>query len=155
MFAWIKYQHYENELMDELLSSALEWGDYELAIDILEKSSRSSVPKDRVNQTLFTKLHLLAVIYDRQGIMGMAEKIYNRALCCMMDETVIDPVEVALFLKNYSVCLRRMNMKDLARGLETIADTFQYSSFTNFLELARNAQRSMIPANVEMAAQVA
>jgi hypothetical protein len=155
MFAWVKFQHYENELMDELLSSAVEWGNYELAIDILEKFSRNSVPKDRVNRTLFTKLHLLAVIYDRQGITGMAEKIYNRALGCMMDETDINPVEVALFLKNYSICLRRMNMKDLALGLETIADTFQCTSSNNFVELARKARRNMIPTEEVIEAKVA
>lgn len=148
MFAWINFEHFENELMDEILSSALEWGDYELAIEILEKSNHHSVPKDRTVQTFFTKLHLLAVIYDRQGVMGLAEKIYNRALNCMIDEEDLDPVEVALFLKNYSSCLRRMNMKDLAQGMETIADTFQYTSFQNFRELVQKAQKKSYPVEI-------
>lgn len=155
MFAWVKFQQYENELMDELLSSALAKGDYELAISILEKSNCGAIPKDRAKQTQFTKFHLLAVIYDRQGITGMAEKIYNRALGFMIEETDLNPVEVALFLKNYSACLRRMNSIDLALGLETIADTFQYSSFNNFLELARAAKKSQIPAEPAMGEKVA
>lgn len=148
MFAYINFEFFENQLMDEILTTALEWGDYELAIEILEKSGSVTTQKDHSKKTVFTKLHLLAIIYDRQGLLGLAEKIYNRGLSCLLEEESLDPIEVALFLKNYSTCLRRLNMEDLAIGLETVADTFQFKKYPNFYALRESVREEIYPLEV-------
>jgi hypothetical protein len=137
MFAWLDIDLFEKQLMDELLTTALEWGDYEFAIELLEKSKSNPMDKDLSKQTVFTKLHLLGIIYERQNLLTLAEKIYGRALSCIIDETCFDPVEISLFLKNYSSCLRKLKMDDLADGFETVIETYSYSCYNNFLPLMR------------------
>ncbi|MBN2325790.1 MAG: hypothetical protein JXR73_01460 [Candidatus Omnitrophica bacterium] len=108
--------------MEDNLTKALERGDYDIALKIIENQSQCSGIRENTRQILFTKFHLLAITYARQERFDLAEKVYHHALCCMMDVQDLNPQEAALFLKNYCACLRHTHKDAMAGELEAIAN---------------------------------
>lgn len=117
--------------MKDDLTKALERGDYDIALKIIENRSQYSSVQVNTRQILFTKFHLLAITYDRQERFDLAEKIYHHALGCMLDVEDLNPQEAAFFLKNYCVCLRHIHKDAMAAELEAIANDLRIKTSTD------------------------
>ena len=134
------------ELMDEIVKTFVEWGEYDQATELLIQS-RSAFGNPHENSR-FKKFHFLAALYDRQGFHIAAEKLYNQALNSVLEGEPYDSLELSLFLKNYAECLRKTEQSDVASGFDLICETLQSNSF---LSIASSREEAFEPIQQEVA----
>ena len=104
---------------------ALQEGRYAEAEQHLTAARKQAEKFGKQDARLATSLNNLAELYQTQGKYAEAEPLYKRALAILTKAMGPDHPNVAMFLGNYAVLLRKMDREAEAAKMETRAQAIR------------------------------
>jgi tetratricopeptide (TPR) repeat protein len=119
------YQFSETDLLEEVGKTAYEWGDYQLAQEMLESAVDKSKDESVSFYTQFSRFHHLALATEKLEELEISESYYKKAFDLVVKNLLTDHPDLIPFLDQFALFLRKKKMSKIAEGMGCIAEIVQ------------------------------